>query len=637
MSGLSQKRRTTQPTSVTTVKGQDGAPGSKIYRDSGAPIDSLGNNGDYYINQTTGQYYGPKAAGTWSGVGPYDFVTSEAITGQTGATPTTGDFFLFSDTSDSGTLKKVDASVLLSGGGSFDGLSDTPANKTGHALKVIRVNAGETALEYVTLSGGGDMLKSTYDTNDDGTVNDSDNLGGNSSAWHLDRANHGGTQTAATISDFDTEVSNNTDVADNTSKAHTQGSDLALDTGNANEVTAADLRAHLDDAGKHREINDAGTGATDLWSADKISTEIANAGGTLTHDSKSADFTVDSTYNKKLVEVDYNGSDIEVTMPNPAPAGMYFKIAAVTSGGYEGGVRFSFVSTNYKILDGTISGYVLLSLKDNEAASVYSDGSGNWYVIPHNRAGAFGYELSPFSSPLDIDEVKPGHLAYITATSAFTINLQSLSSGYNNTQREYTFIVNLGFAGSLTFETEVGPNNFFLYQENVSLGNGQTHTVDRTKYPQWIAVKLSRYGQIWNAYIINLPGTSPRTKTLGMVVEAPGTTDHTTGDNVGDIGIDIPDEFDGWRVTGGFVRVQTAGTTGTEDHVIRRVRSGGSTDVITALNIASTETRVEGGTVSTASSNDIVATGDLFELDRDAVQTTAAKGWTMYGIYLSEY
>ena len=36
----------------------------------------------------------------------------------------------------------------------------------------------------------------------------------------LDRANHTGTQTAATISDFDTEVSNNTDVAANTSARH---------------------------------------------------------------------------------------------------------------------------------------------------------------------------------------------------------------------------------------------------------------------------------------------------------------------------------------------------------------------------------------------------------------------------------
>lgn len=40
-----------------------------------------------------------------------------------------------------------------------------------------------------------------------------------------DRANHTGTQTASTISDFDIEVSNNTDVANNTSNSHASGSD----------------------------------------------------------------------------------------------------------------------------------------------------------------------------------------------------------------------------------------------------------------------------------------------------------------------------------------------------------------------------------------------------------------------------
>ncbi len=46
------------------------------------------------------------------------------------------------------------------GGGSstFLGLTDTPSSYTGQALKVIQVNAGESALEFITLSGGGDAL-----------------------------------------------------------------------------------------------------------------------------------------------------------------------------------------------------------------------------------------------------------------------------------------------------------------------------------------------------------------------------------------------------------------------------------------------------------------------------------------------
>lgn len=46
-------------------------------------------------------------------------------------------------------------SVTVEGGiTNFNALTDTPSNKTGSALKVVRVNAGETALEYATVEGG---------------------------------------------------------------------------------------------------------------------------------------------------------------------------------------------------------------------------------------------------------------------------------------------------------------------------------------------------------------------------------------------------------------------------------------------------------------------------------------------------
>lgn len=51
--------------------------------------------------------------------------------------------------------------ALEAGGGgasTFLALTDTPNAYTGEALKVVRVNAGETALEFVALAGGGDAL-----------------------------------------------------------------------------------------------------------------------------------------------------------------------------------------------------------------------------------------------------------------------------------------------------------------------------------------------------------------------------------------------------------------------------------------------------------------------------------------------
>mgnify|MGYP006308807935 CR=1 FL=1 len=39
-------------------------------------------------------------------------------------------------------------------------------------------------------------------------------------------------------------------------------------------VTASGIKTHIDDSTLHRTINDSGSGATDLWSASKIQTEI---------------------------------------------------------------------------------------------------------------------------------------------------------------------------------------------------------------------------------------------------------------------------------------------------------------------------------------------------------------------------
>lgn len=41
------------------------------------------------------------------------------------------------------------------GGGAFTDLSDVPSSYTGESLKVVRVNAGETGLEFATISGSG--------------------------------------------------------------------------------------------------------------------------------------------------------------------------------------------------------------------------------------------------------------------------------------------------------------------------------------------------------------------------------------------------------------------------------------------------------------------------------------------------
>lgn len=102
----------------------------------------------------------------------------------------------------------------------------------------------------VLSAGSGDMLKSVYDTGNTGTVDDSEGLDGNDSAYHLSRANHTGTQTASTISDFDPEVSNNADVTANTAKVSN-----ASHTGDATGDTVLTLATVNSDVGSFTNPN----------------------------------------------------------------------------------------------------------------------------------------------------------------------------------------------------------------------------------------------------------------------------------------------------------------------------------------------------------------------------------------------
>ena len=68
------------------VQGAPGVDGKTIHTVSGAPLDSLGVNGDYAIDPTANLRYGPKAAGTWpSGVSMQGPQGVQGIQGAPGA------------------------------------------------------------------------------------------------------------------------------------------------------------------------------------------------------------------------------------------------------------------------------------------------------------------------------------------------------------------------------------------------------------------------------------------------------------------------------------------------------------------------------------------------------------------------
>lgn len=111
---------------------------------------------------------------------------------------------------------------------------------------------------YKTSDAGisaGDMLKSTYDTTNNGIVDNSEALGGQNSAYHLARGNHSGTQAASTISDFNS-----------VSRAQTEAELIA---GTGINITPASSGAT-----RTLTITSTSSGATNLSIANNTSTTI---------------------------------------------------------------------------------------------------------------------------------------------------------------------------------------------------------------------------------------------------------------------------------------------------------------------------------------------------------------------------
>ena len=101
-------------------------------------------------------------------------VDKTAVTGKTTATPVSGDFVLFSDTSDSGNLKKADASNFLGGGGSGGALSfvSTQTASASAALEFTSLGTEEHFLfvfEDILLATDAQKLIMEF-SNDNGTT-----------------------------------------------------------------------------------------------------------------------------------------------------------------------------------------------------------------------------------------------------------------------------------------------------------------------------------------------------------------------------------------------------------------------------------------------------------------------------------
>ncbi|MGK7346286.1 MAG: hypothetical protein ACNS63_10825 [Candidatus Nitrospinota bacterium M3_3B_026] len=142
------------------------------------------------------------------------------------------------------------------GDGAFTGLSDTPADYAGQAGRFPRVKATEDGLEFVTGTSSGE-------------ANTASNIGTGGVGLFKQKAGEdlqfrNINAASAKVTVADDAVNNEVDI----DVVETQINHNALTNYSADE---------------HRRINDAATGITDLWSADKINTELSGKSGA-THD-----------------------------------------------------------------------------------------------------------------------------------------------------------------------------------------------------------------------------------------------------------------------------------------------------------------------------------------------------------------
>ena len=97
-----------------------GTPGTKIFSGTTAPANTLGNNGDFYINTTTGTFIGPKAGGVWP-------PTGIAITGTPGIDGANGSTILSGIGAPANTLGKDGDIYIDRSTGNFYGPKDNNA------------------------------------------------------------------------------------------------------------------------------------------------------------------------------------------------------------------------------------------------------------------------------------------------------------------------------------------------------------------------------------------------------------------------------------------------------------------------------------------------------------------------------
>lgn len=167
----------------------------------------------------------------------HDNVASEVSALTEKASPVNADMLIIEDSADSNNKKMIQIGNLPS---SATGEANTVSNVGTAGVGVFKQKTG-VDLEFKNINAGSSKITITDDT----TNNEVD----------IDVDETALTVTASQVSDFDTEVSNNTDVANNTTNNHTHSNKAVLDATTASFLTADETKLDGIEAGA--DVTDA--------------------------------------------------------------------------------------------------------------------------------------------------------------------------------------------------------------------------------------------------------------------------------------------------------------------------------------------------------------------------------------------
>jgi hypothetical protein len=227
----------------------------------------------------------------------------------------------------------------------------------------------------------------------------------------LDRANHTGTQTASTISDFQTTVSSNTDVSANTAARHTHANQAILDATTASYTSAEASKLAAIEAGA--QVNDV----------DSVNGQI----GIVVLDTSDIDsVSFGNTVEQFIIETEGRVSDLETGKSD------------VGHTHNDGELDISGTSTNYTTTGNTIGEHIVGI--DEEIGNIYTALS----------AGSAPY-VTTISSTVTITETSGDNIYKVDCTSGnITITLPTAVS---NTAK-YTFEKIDSSANTLTVDAD---------------------------------------------------------------------------------------------------------------------------------------------------------------------------------------